>query len=373
MARTTTTATNAYAPTLERWLADLANAGRSTRTLAAYRSDLDDTMLTVAALKGIDTTQGNELRAFETLDVSTVTNDDLIAAIAEFRTRPDPRYRTNPQRAPEERSPATVARRTAALRTFFAWCYEHDLIAADPAAKLKTPQRRKRLPKALDHATATTAIDQAGANTKWPERDALIVALALACGLRLDEIANLRIDNLVGLNGVNGLSGVNGGTATALVVRGKGDKERRLGVPPVVNEAIAAYLPTRQRTLDRLGIDAADAATLVISSRPRPVKDRHGNTKGRTVESSRETVAYVVDRLLRRLGVRQRQVRVHALRHTFATLGLRTNALNLRQLQAALGHASLATTQLYTEVADDDLAAAMAQHPLAHGAHMASD
>jgi site-specific recombinase XerD len=290
------------------------------------------------------------LAAFEVLDLATVSNDELIAAVAEFRTRPDPRFRTNPHRAPEERSPATVARRVAALRTFFAWCYDHDLIAADPAAKLKTPKRRKRLPKALPETAAVQALDQAGSSTRWPERDQLIVALALACGLRLDEVANLRVDQLVG-DGPD-----------FLVVRGKGDKERRLGVPPVVQEALAAYLPTRAAMLDRLGLDAE---TVIISSRPRAVKDRRGNVVASTVESSRETVAYVVDRLLRQLGVRQAQVRVHALRHTFATLGLQAGALNLRQLQAALGHASLATTQLYTEVADDDLAQAMASHPLA--------
>ncbi|HEX7167214.1 MAG TPA: tyrosine-type recombinase/integrase [Acidimicrobiales bacterium] len=342
-----------YASTLERWLADLANTGRSSRTLAAYRRDLDDTMATVAGMKGSGATAATDdelLRAFEDLDVAAITNNDLIAAVAEFRTRPDPRFSTNPHRAPEERSPATVARRVAALRTFFAWCYEHDLIAADPAAKLRTPKRRKRLPKALPDAAAMQALDEAGANARWPERDELIVALAIACGLRLDEIANLRVDHLQGEG------------PDHLVVRGKGDKERRLGVPPVVREALAAYLPTRQAHLDALGLDAR---TLVVSSRPRPVKDRRGETVATTVESSREAVAYVVDRLLRRLGVRQAHVRVHALRHTFATMGLKTGSLNLRQLQAALGHASLATTQLYTEVADDDLARAMAAHPLA--------
>jgi len=352
-----------YAPTLERWLADLANTGRSRRTLEAYRSDVDDTMLTVAGMKGFATNMKASITAdadgadeparlamFEQLDLTSITNDDLIAAIADYRTRPDPRFRTNPQRAPEERAPATVARRTAAIRTFFAWCYEHDLIAADPAAKLRTPQRRKRLPKALPPTVATNALDEAAAGSRWPERDELIVALALACGLRLEEIATLTVDSIVGDN-------------EFVIVRGKGDKERRLGVPPVVREAIDAYLPTRAIRLERLGLDAR---TLVVSSRPRPVVDkRTGATKTMTVEASRESVAYVVDRLLRRLGARRDHVRVHALRHTFATLGLQAGTFNLRQLQAALGHASLATTQLYTEVADDDLADAMARHPLA--------
>lgn len=349
-----------YAPTLERWLADLANTGRSRRTLEAYRRDVDDTMLTVAGMKGLDTgnssgegtssdDEAKRLATFEQLDLTAVTNDDLIAAVADYRTRPDPRFRTNPQRAPEERAPATVARRTAAIRTFFAWCYEHDLIAADPAAKLRTPQRRKRLPKALTPTMAGNALDEAAAGSRWPERDELIVALALACGLRLEEIATLTLDSIVGDN-------------EFVIVRGKGDKERRLGVPPVVREAIAAYLPTRTTRLERLGLDAR---TLVVSSRPRAVVDKRRNTKTMTVEASRESVAYVVDRLLRRLGARRDHVRVHALRHTFATLGLQAGTFNLRQLQAALGHASLATTQLYTEVADDDLAEAMAHHPLA--------
>ena len=340
-----------YASTLERWLADLANTGRSSRTTAAYRRDIDDTMATIIEMRGNRRDDPTELlRAYEELDLTTVANDELIAAVAEFRTRPDPRFRTNPHRAPEERSPATIARRVAALRTFFAWCYEHDLIAADPAAKLKTPKRRKRLPKAIPEASAIQALDEAGAAARWPERDELIVSLAIACGLRLDEIANLRVDQLQGEG------------PDFLVVRGKGDKERRLGVPPVVREALGVYAPTRAAKLDELGLEAE---TLIISSRPRPVKNRRGDVVAMTVESSRETVAYVVDRLLRRLGVRQAQVRVHALRHTFATLGLKAGAFNLRQLQAALGHASLATTQLYTEVADDDLAQAMATHPLA--------
>jgi len=361
-------ATVLYAATLERWLQRLANAGRSPRTIAAYRADLDDTMVTIAGLKGslpdrtrldsmaAEARERAVLEAFDGLDLQQVSFDDLDEAIAEYRTRPDPRFRTNPQRAPAERAPATVARRTAALRSFFSWCYTTDRIAADPAAKLEAPKRRKRLPKSLTAAAAAAALVQSGQGTRWAERDELIVALCLACGLRLEEVATLRLDNLVG-DGPD-----------ALVVRGKGDKERRLGVPPVVRDALAAYLPTRTARLADLGLEAR---TVIVSSRPRPVRNRAGEVVGSTVESSRDTVSYVVDRLLRRLGVRQEHIRVHALRHTFATLGLREGALSLRQLQVALGHASLATTQLYTEVADEEVAAAMQLHPLAGAARRA--
>jgi len=120
--------------------------------------------------------------------------------------------------------------------------------------------------------------------------------------------------------------------------------------------------------LSTLGMEAR---TLIVSSRPRPVKNRRGEVVGQTVESSRDTVSYVVDRLLRRVGARRAQIRVHALRHTFATLGLREGAFSLRQLQVALGHASLATTQIYTEVADEEIAAAMQLHPLSGGGRRA--
>ena len=354
----------AYSATVERFLQRLSNEGRSARTLAAYRYDLDDTMMDVAAAAGLLPSrsalarlepadrEAQVLAAFEGLDVAAVTLDDLDAALADFRTRPDPRFARHPERAPDERAPATVARRTAALRSFFAWCYRTQRVSADPAALLRPPKKRKRMPRAIDQATAGRALATAGQSSGWPERDLLILALALACGLRLDEIARLRLVD------------VEGQPPQGVIVRGKGDKERRLGLPPVVQEAIVAYLPTRAARLAALGMEAS---TVVVSSRGRPVRDRAGSVVGTTVEASRDTVIYVVDRILRRLGARRDGVRVHALRHTFATLGLREGAFSLRQLQVALGHASLATTQIYTEVADEEITAAMRLHPLGGG------
>lgn len=350
-----------YAEALERFLRRLSNEGRSPRTLAAYRYDLDDTMADVAGMhrllphrEALDGWARDErahavLAAFESLHVEVVTADDLDDAIAMFRTRPDPRFARHPERSPEERAPATVARRTAAVRSFFAWCYRTKRIPSDPAALLQPPKKRKHMPRAIDQTTALGALATAGEGSEWPERDLVIVSLALACGLRLEEIASLPLADL------------EGDPPVSVIVRGKGDKERRLGLPDVVVEALAAYLPTRRSRLDGLGMEAI---TVVVSSRPRPVRDRTGKVVGATVDSSRDSVTYVVDRVLRRLGARRSGVRVHALRHTFATLGLRDGALSLRQLQVALGHASLATTQIYTEVADEEIAAAMRLHPL---------
>ena len=331
-----------YVTMLELFLRRLANEGRSSSTLTAYRTDLDDTMHAVADEIGVP---------FAELQLADITADMLDAALAEFRTRPDPRFSTHPERGPDERSPATVARRTSALRSFFAWAYKTQRITRDPAALLSPPKRRKRVPRALEQTLAGGALN-ASTNSQWPERDALILALALACGLRLAEIAGLKLVDL------------EGDPPSAMVVRGKGDKERRLGLPPVVVEALLAYLPTRRDRLDDLKLDAV---TVIISSRPRPVRNRDGKVTGQTVEASRESVVYVVDRVLRTIGARRPGIRVHALRHTFATLGLREGAFSLRQLQVALGHASLATTQIYTEVADEEIAQAMRLHPLADG------
>lgn len=353
-----------YGATVERFLQRMSNEGRSPRTLAAYRYDLDDTMTDVAAIIGLvrrnrldalppPEREAAMIEAFDQLDLADVTPDHLDEAIAEFRTRPDPRFVRHPERSPDERSPATVARRVAAVRSFFAWCYRTKRIPADPAAMLTPPKKRKRIPKAMDQGTAERTLAQAGEGSAWPERDILVIVLALACGLRLDEMARLRLDDVTG-----------GDTPVAITVRGKGDKERRLGLAPVVTEAMQAYFPTRRAHLDRVGLDAQ---TVIVSTRPRPVRDRRGEVVGMTVESTRETVVYVVDRVLRRVGARRDGVRVHALRHTFATLGLREGAFSLRQLQVALGHASLATTQIYTEVADEEIAAAMRLHPLGAG------
>ena len=350
-----------YAEAVERFLRRLSNEGRSPRTLAAYRYDLDDTMVDVAVLHRLlpgrpalealsrEDRENAQLMAFEALDVETISADDLDEAISEFRTRPDPRFARHPERSPEQRAPATVARRTAAVRSFFAWCYRTKRVPADPAALLQPPKKRRHMPRAMDQSTALRVLAGAGEGSEWPERDLVIVVLALACGLRLEEIARLPVADL------------EGDPPRAVIVRGKGDKERRLGLPAVAVDALRDYLPTRQGRLDALGMEAT---TVVVSSRPRPVRDRSGVVVGRTVEASRDSVTYVVDRVLRRLGARRSGVRVHALRHTFATLGLREGAFSLRQLQVALGHASLATTQIYTDVADEEIAAAMQLHPL---------
>ena len=328
------------------WLMELGNEGRSPRTISAYEADVSETLRFVAEQLNVSPSK---------LDLGDISRDLLVAAIAEFRTRLDPRYTRNPQMSPPERSPARVARRIAATRVFFKWCYATGRIDADPAALLRSPRRPKRLPKALE-AEAAVAMMDATDDARWPERDQLIIILALTTGLRLEEMATLKMQDLQGT------------PPTSMNVIGKGNKERRLPLPPVTQEALQQYLPTRDKHLKKLGLGAQ---TLFVSSRPRAVALNSDGSPIMSVEATRAGVAYVVDRVLRRIGARRRGSRVHVLRHTFATLGLRPDsdsgvpAYTLRQLQAALGHANLATIQVYTEVSDAELGKAAAAHPLA--------
>lgn len=328
------------------WLMELSNQGRSPNTIRAYEADITETLQFVAEQRGVPP---------PALRLGEVTRDDLVAAVAEFRARPDPRYRKRPDRAPSERAPATVARRVAAIKVFFAWAYATARIPADPAALLRAPRKTKRLPKALEPETARAVIDGAE-DSRWPERDQLIVVLALTTGLRLEEIARVSMSDLVG------------NPPSAMNVVGKGNKERRVPLPEVTQNALAVYLPTRAARLRRMSLEAG---TLFVSTRPRQVGGGTGGAPVLSVEATGPGIAYVVDRVLRRVGARRRGSRVHVLRHTFATLGLRPDpdtgqpAYTLRQLQVALGHANLSTIQVYTEVSDTELVRAASAHPLA--------
>lgn len=331
------------------WLMELGNEGRSQRTTDAYESDVSDTLWFIAA---------QTKTPLERLRLREVTRDHLVAAIAEFRTRPDPRYTRNPDQSPKERSPARVARRVAAVRVFFKWCYGTGKIAADPAALIRSPKRGKRLPKALEAETAMSLLEGAE-QARWPERDLLVIVLALTTGLRLEEMATLKMTDLAG------------DPPHSVTVVGKGNKERNLPLPPVTQEAIANYLPTRAERLKKMN---QQARTLFVSTRQRKVGTTRDGEPIFSVEATKAGIAYVADTVLRRAGARRRGSRVHVLRHTFATLGLRPDpvtgqpAYTLRQLQAALGHANLATIQVYTEVSDAELVRAAAAHPLARRA-----
>ncbi|MGV9193241.1 tyrosine-type recombinase/integrase [Microbacterium sp. MC2] len=231
---------------------------------------------------------------------------------------------------------STIARRAASVRGLFAWALDAGHVTADPAVRLVAPKRGRTLPQVATVQTMREVLDaaQAAAADGSPValRDAALLELLYGAGIRVSELCGLDVDD------------VDLTRRTARVV-GKGDKQRVVpfGVPGA--EAIEAYLvrgrPALAARADR------DPAALFLGVRGARLGPR---------------AAYdVVTRALGpALGVEH--VGPHALRHSAAT-HLLDGGADLRTVQEMLGHASLGTTQIYTHVSAEKLAAA---YRLAH-------
>ncbi|MFD2265468.1 tyrosine recombinase XerC [Lacibacterium aquatile] len=223
----------------------------------------------------------------------------------------------------------SVARQLSALRSFFKFLTARGKLTNAVMAGVRTPRLPKTAPKAL---TVTEAADGLAAiadisDEPWiGQRDLALMTLLYGCGLRLGEALSL--------------TRAQAPTDDALRVRGKGNKERIVPVLPIVREAVSEYLAACPHPLDPAG-------PLFVGARGGPLNPG------------------VVQRQVRRLRVALAlpdSTTPHALRHSFATHLLRSGG-DLRAIQELLGHASLSTTQRYTEV---DAARLKAVHQSAH-------
>jgi integrase/recombinase XerD len=216
-------------------------------------------------------------------------------------------------------SPATIGRRVAALRSFFR---HQTLLGArddNPAAELDLPRRRRTLPRTLSPAEAERLVEAAAGTTPRALRDRALVELLYGAGLRVSEA--------VGLD----KAGVD---LDARLVRcvGKGSKER---IVPVGRQAVTAL----RRYLSR--------GRPYLDTRHRP--ELFLNAKGGGL--TRAGAFLILRRLAAKAGLEPELVHPHLLRHSFATHLLEGGA-DLRSVQEMLGHADLATTELYTHVSD---------------------
>jgi integrase/recombinase XerC len=232
----------------------------------------------------------------------------------------------------------TIARKAAALRAFFGWLRKRGVVATDPTRNLRAPKGDRRLPKVPKAAEVATLLDEGPAVSDDP--------LALAIAARDDAIlevlygAGLRISELCGL----GPSDVDlkGGLVTVL---GKRSKIRRVPLGEVAIAAIRAYL---------------DGGRTILSGPASPPDALFLNRRGKrlTPRDARRI-------LERRLLTDGRAISPHSLRHAYATHLLEGGA-DLRAVQELLGHADVATTQLYTHLTKDRLRAVYdATHPRA--------
>ncbi len=235
----------------------------------------------------------------------------------------------------------TIARKAAALRAFFGWLRRRGMVAADPTRNLRAPKGDRRLPKVPKAAEVATLLDEA---PPVPEEEAVAAAAAVALRdaavLEVLYGAGLRISELCGL----GPSDVDLRTGLVTVL-GKRSKIRRVPLGEAAIAAIRAYLAAGRTNLSG-PLTPPDA--LFLNRRGRRLTPRDAR---RILE--------------RRLLSDGRAISPHTLRHAYATHLLEGGA-DLRAVQELLGHADVATTQLYTHLTKDRLRAVYdATHPRA--------
>lgn len=225
---------------------------------------------------------------------------------------------------------STLARRAAAARSFFSWAKEQELIPHDPSLRLIAPKRGRSLPTVASQDAMSTLLDTQRAATAGGDpialRDHAIIEMLYGSGIRVSELCGLDIDD------------VDLDRRTARVL-GKGSKERVVPFGLPAGDAIAAYLRRARPALIARSTDSTPA--LVLGARGRRIGAR--------------SVYTLVARVLSPV-VGAETVGPHALRHTAAT-HLLDGGADLRAVQEILGHASLGTTQIYTHVSSERLAA----------------
>jgi integrase/recombinase XerC len=230
----------------------------------------------------------------------------------------------------------SIARRAAACRCFFSWLEQRGFVAVSPAAGLATPKLERRLPAILTPAEVDALIESAPSDEPVGVRDRAIIELLYDTGIRVSELCGIDLDavDLV---------------AGRVRVMGKGSKERMVPVAPPGLDALERYLAGPRSWFVREQTPPADRRALFLNRRWKRIGSRD--------------VRALVERYVRSLGIRHASP--HTFRHSFAT-HLLDGGADLREVQELLGHADLATTQVYTQVSRERMRAVYDQsHPRA--------
>jgi site-specific recombinase XerD len=231
-------------------------------------------------------------------------------------------------------APSTLARKLAAIRSFFRTLVEHGELGANPADLLPAPKQPERLPKTLKASEVARLLDAIPASGPLELRDRALFEVAYACGLRAEELVDLDVGSV-------------DFDDEQLRVEGKGAKTRFVPAGEPALKAIARYLERARPALAAAG-EPEPALFLSKSGRRLSTSDVRRRLRGWT-----------------RHAAAQGAVHPHALRHSFATHLLEGGA-DLRAIQELLGHSSISTTQVYTRVESARLRAAYQRsHPRA--------
>jgi integrase/recombinase XerC len=298
----------------------------SPYTARCYGVDLRQYVEYLSDDRNIQVDRGREAAAFDrhaagpnghvvgTVGVQTVTSVILEAdvnTIRGFLTRLDE----------QQYSSATMARKIATLRSFHRWMHKREIIGQNPMLLIRTPRQTKRLPKAIDVEQVEKLLAAPDDSDLLGARDRAILETLYSTGIRVSELVSINRGDI-------------DETGEALIVRGKGRKERMV---PLGSHALAAlrhYVAMLEREQARAGISAGPDAPLFIN--------KHGS------RLSTRSVRRKVSKYLAKAGL-DPDISPHTLRHSFAT-HLLDNGADLRSVQELLGHQSLSTTQVYTHL-----------------------
>ena len=285
--------------------------GLSRNTLDAYRSDLQQFGA------HLERTGGDALAAGP---------DDLAAFVASLADG-------DGERPPV--APATLQRKVACLRSFYRHLRRAELLEQDPTGELRAPRQDRKLPQVLSREEVAKLLEQPSGATPAALRDRALLETMYACGLRASEATALEVGDVDLEAGI-------------LRARGKGSKERLVPIGSTAGSALAAYL---RRGRPALAGDRLEQRLFL-------------NHRGSGL--TRQGLYKIVQRHARAAGLASK-MSPHTLRHTFAT-HLLAGGCDLRSLQEMLGHADIATTQLYTLLSADRLkdGRSLDAHPRAH-------
>jgi site-specific recombinase XerD len=285
----------------------------SPATVVAYRRDVE-AFVTWAERSGIDAPEA----------VKRITLRRYLAALTTKR-----------------RSKRTIARAAASLRRYFGWLHRRGMVEADPTAGLSAPRGDRRLPHVLRADELRVLLDEPPARVDAdPEpvrlRDDAVLELLYGSGLRVSELCGLKLDDV-------------DPSKRRAIVWGKGSKQRQVPLSPPSATKVRRWLADGRNALIDLATDGGAEAlacdSLFLNRRARPLSTRDV----RRILDHRSPVP----------------THPHALRHTFAT-HLLDGGADLRAVQELLGHADLATTQIYTHVSRERLRRVIdATHPRA--------
>lgn len=271
----------------------------SSNTIAAYKNDLSQ----------FEAFLGNTNKAGGSAPWRTVNNDAVVEFVADLRGRA---YKD-----------ATIARKVAAVKSFFGFLAAEGLVQADPTEQLKSPQVGKSLPRPLTPEEVDDLLEQpARKNTLEARRDKAMLELLYATGMRVTELVSLDLSHV----------SLESDPVTIRCV-GKGDRERTLPLLPRPTDELKHY---------------------IFLVRPRLVRNRREsalfvNRRGERL--TRQGFWLILKNYARAARI-EKPITPHTLRHTFATHML-SGGMPLRNVQEALGHANISTTQIYAHLTDD--------------------